>query len=382
MAEALVNKSTLAVKLESIYGLDPTIAVGDVIEAAGVPNLNNEFELKERTVVKNTFSTLESVRGSESASGEIPVEPKGSGTAGVAPDADALFEAAIGIKTVTSASTTNATAASATTVVELVAGGVAAMGIVVGDAIYLPTVGTGEVVWVISIATDALTVSPALSSAPGLGVAVGAGVHYKLSNAGLKSFWTEFWRGDITKETYPGNTVESLALNFSTGEIATAVMSLQGQKALAPVTEAYGLGTPVFDSTTPIVAVNMVLTVGGVSTPLSALSLELANTLLRKMDMTTSGTQKILQTKRKLTGSFNLLYESKAIEDDFQADTKSEIRIVGGSVAGNILAIRLPLVRYTATPKSDDSGTFKYDVAFEAVPSSVGDDELTSYSYL
>lgn len=382
MAEALVNQSTLAVKLEGTYGVDPTIAVGDVIEAAAPPSLNDEFELKERTVVRKTFSTLESVRGSESSNGEIAIEPKGSGTAGTAPDADVLLEAAIGVKSLTTSSTTHGATASTTTTVELVVGGVSTMGIIVGQAIYLPTVGIGEVAWVTAISTDQLTVSPALSAAPGTGVAVGAGVHYRLVNGQLKSFWAQFWRGDITKETFPGNMVESMAMNFSTGEIATAVMRFQGQKANAPVTEAYGLGTPTFDSTTPVVAVNMVLRIAGTSTPLSAISIELANTLFRKLDITSSGTQKILQTNRKLTGSFNLLYESKDIEDAFRADTKSEIVIVAGATAGNIVALRMPLVRYTAAPKSEDSGTYKYDVSFEAVPSSVGEDELTSLSLL
>ncbi len=379
MAEALVRKSTIAVKREGTYGTDPTATSADVIDLAGVPTLNDEFDEKERTVIKNTLSEPETIRGAETTSGELPIEPKGSGTAGTSPDADVLWESAVGVRNTSTASTTHAASASTTTTIELVASGGASFA--VGDAIYLPTVGTGEVTWITAIATDQLTVSPALSVPPGLSVSVGAGVHYKLTVAALKSFFLDFWRGDITREKFGGNIVESLALNFNTGDIITSTFGFQGQQAFAPVTEAYGLGAASFDATLPLVATSMVLTIGAVSTPLSSLSVEIANELFRRLSMTTAGTQSVIGTKRTVSGSFSLFYEDKAVEDAFRADTKSELRVVAGSTPGNIFCLRLPKVKYTAVPKSDDSGIYKYDVSWKAI-STIGEDELTSISFL
>lgn len=375
MAEAQVRASTVAVKIETTYATDPTIAAANVIEVAGTPVFNDDFEQKERNVVRNTLSELEMVRGAETVAGEIPFEIKGSGTAGTAPDADPLIECAIGVKNTSTASTT--TTGSTTTSVVLTGGGGA--GFAVGDAIRV-ALATPEITWITAKATDTLTVSPALSSAPGSGVAVGAGVHYKLSKT-LKSFWAQFWRGDITLETYKGNVVDSLSLDFSVGEIIQASLSFQGKEAAAPVTQTYGLGTPTFDQTLPLMGRNMVLTLAGTSFGMQNLQIEITNEVYRKLDLTTSGTQKILFTRRRITGSFSLIYENKDIEDAFRADTKSEFRIVGGSTAGNILALRIPKQKYTAVPKGEESGYYKYDTSFQAVLTN-GEDELTSLSLL
>lgn len=371
MAEAQVRASTVAVKLETNYGEDPTIASTDVIEASGTPVFNDEFEAIERDVVRNTLSVLETVRGAESVNGELAVELKGSGTPGDPPNADALLEAAIGVKNLSVAGVTDT--GSTTTSIVLETGDGA--GFAVGDAVLI----AGEVAWVTEKATDTLTVSPPLSGAPVSGVAVGAGVHYKLSKV-LKSLWIQFWRGDITLETYKGCVVESMSLDFSVGQILKAMTRFQGKEAAAPVTQVYGLGSPTFDTTLPLMGRNMVIEIGGVSMPLQNLQIEQANELYRKQSLTSFGTEKILYTRRRVTGSFSLLYEGKAIEDAFRAETKAALRVVTGTVPGNIFALRL-LLKYLSVPKGEESSYYKYDTTFEAVLTN-GEDEVTSYSLL
>lgn len=374
MALALVRKSTLAVKKESEFGTMPTIESGDVISLAGIPNFNSTFEQVEDPTIRNTLSKWGTLRGSENVGGDIVVPFKGSGTAGTAPDSDVLWECAIGAKNTSTASQTHASTPCTTTSIVLVSGGGA--NFAVGDAVLI----AGEVAWVTAKATDTLTVSPALSGAPGTGVAVGAGVHYKLSDT-RQSFAAKFWRGDITREDYTGLVMESFDIDFATGQPPSPKFTFQGKAMGSPVSEAYGLGAPSLDATTHLVARNMVVTIGGVSYPVSNIALSLKYDLYKRLAVTTSGTQDILQTSRALTGSFSLMYEDKTVEDAFRNDTMAEARIVCGTAAGNMAAIRIPQLRFTEVPKSEESSVFKYDCSWESVPVN-GSDEITAWSFL
>lgn len=374
MAIALVRKSTLAVKKEATYGIMPSIASTDVISMAGVPSFNSTFDQVEDPTIRNSLDKWGTVRGAESVSCEISVPCRGSGTAGTAMDADVLFECAMGAKNTSTASTTHASSACTTTSIVLVSGGGA--NFAVGDAVLI----AGEVTWVAAKATDTLTVSPALASAPGLGAAVGAGVHYKLGSDRL-SFAAKFWRGDITREDYVGNVVESFNMDFATGQTPVPKFACQGKSMSSPVAEGYALGAPSLDSSNLLVATNMGVTIGGVIYKVGNIAVSVAYDIYKRMSVVSAGTQDIIQTGRTVSGSFSLIYEDKTVEDTFRADTQSEARIVIGSTAGNMFALRIPKMRFTETPKSEESGCFKYDVSFISVPTS-GNDTITSMSWL
>lgn len=374
MATALIRKSTLAAKLEATYGVMPTIASTDVFSLYGTPNFNSTFDQIEDKTIRNTLSKWGTIRGSENVSGDISMPFKGSGTAGTAPPSSVLWECAIGVKNTSTTANTHATNPCTTTSLVLVTGGGA--GFAVGDAVLVG----GEVTWVTAKATDTLTVSPALTSAPGFSVAVGAGVHYKLSSS-IKSFAAQFWRGDITREDYTGLVVESFALDFATGQIPNPKVAFMGKAMGTPVAEAYALGTPATETQTPLVSRNMVVTIGGVSYPVSNIAFDIKNDMYKRLAVTTSGVQEILPTGRGMSGSFSLLYSDKTVEDAFRNNTQAELRIVSGSTAGNIFACRIPKMRYTDTAKSEESGCYKYDAKFIAIPT-VGEDETSSCSWL
>lgn len=374
MALALVRKSTLALALETVYGTMETITSADVLSLAAVPNFNSNYDQVEDPTIRNTLSKWGSLRGAENVSGDLAVPFRGSGTAGTAPDSDFLWTAGIGLKNTSTASTTHATTPCTTTSIVLVTSG--GTGFAVGDAI---RVG-GEITWVTVKATDTLTVSPALASAPGFGAAVGAGVHYKLSSV-RKSLCAKFWRGDITREDYTGLVVESFDMDFATGQIPLPKFAFQGKSMAAPTAEVYGLGAPALDATTPLVARDMIVTIGGVSYAVSNIALSIKYDIYKQLAVTTSGAQNIVHTGRAITGSFSLMYEDKTVEDAFRADTQSEVRIVCGTVAGNIFAVRIPKLRYVEAPKSEESGCFKYDVNFSCVPTN-GEDDISSASFL
>lgn len=374
MALALIRKSTLAVAKESTFGTLPSMTSADVISLAGVPNFNSNFDQIENPIIKNTISKQGTLRGAENVSGDIMIPLRGSGTAGTAPDGDVIWECGIGVKNTSTASTTHASTPCTTTSIVLVSGGGA--NFAVGDAVLIG----GEITWVTAKATDTLTVSPALSTAPGFGASVGAGVHYKLTST-RPSFAAKFWRGDITREDYTGLVMESFDIDFATGQHPVPKFAFQGKAMANPTSEAYGLGTPSFDTTTPLVARNMVVTIGGVSYAVSNIALSVKYDIYKRLAVTTSGTQDIQWTARAVTGSFSLLYEDKTVEDAFRNDTQSELRVVCGSTAGNIFAFRIPKIRYSDVSKSEDGGAFKYDVSFSCESTNL-DDELTSVSAL
>lgn len=396
MAEYLEARSVLGIKQETSYGDDPTLAAVDLIEhneGVAIPTYNPEMQ--DRAVIRDTFSTLAQVRGAElNAEGTINFELHGSGTAGTAPETDPLWESAIGVKNSSTASTTHAATPCTTTTLELVASGGASFA--VGDAVLVdPAGGTAyEVAWVTAISTDQLTVSPAFSTAPGLGVAVGEGVHYKLDKDELESFYLKYWKQNPDGSAYvrtgaAGCKISQLAMSMATGEIIVPAFNFMAKNTLVPVDSADDIPTgPSYDTTDPLVAISMKVTIDGTTYDVSDVAFEVNNELFKRTAVTTSGISKVIRTKRQVQGSFSLLYEDKTIEDALRADTRAELVLVAGSAAGNIFAVRFPAIRYIETPVTVDSRLFKYDVSFVCEPDtddtlgSGYDNELYSASWL
>lgn len=375
------------------YAVDPTIAAANCLEFVSPFGLEPARSVIERNVVRNTFDKLASIAGDETVTGDITVEMHNSGTAGSVADADPLWLSAIGERTTSTASTTHASTPCTTTSLVLVASG--GLGFKVGDAVCVDVSagGTGvyEVAWITVIATDTLTITPALSLAPPTGRAVLAGVHYKLSKNELKSFWCQFWRGDVVRETYRGCKVSNLAIDYPVGGIILPKFTVQAKDTAAPVSESYTLGAATYDSGAPHIGRYMVIRmkIGGgsmLSTPLSAATFNLANELYRVTDLTSAGTLRYVRTQRLVSGTFQLLYENSTIEDAFRAGTNAELILVSSAGAsaltpGNIAAVRIPIIRYTTMTKPVDAGIYKYDIAWEAAPN-LGEDTITSFSLL
>lgn len=400
MAEYLEARSVLGIKQETAYGEDPTLAAADLIEhneGVAIPTYNPEMQ--DRAVIRDTFSTLAQVRGAElNAEGTINFELHGSGTAGTAPETDPLWESAIGVKNTSTASTTHATTPCTTTTLELVASGGASFA--VGDAVLvagadLTTPVSGyEVAWVTAIATDELTVSPAFSSVPKVSVAVGEGVHYKLDKDELESFYLKYWKQNPDGSEYvrtgaAGCKISQLAISMATGEIIVPAFNFMAKNTLVPVDSADDIPTgPSYDTTDPLVAISMKVTIDGTTYDVSDVAFEINNELFKRTAVTTPGISKVIRTKRQVQGSFSLLYEDKTIEDALRADTRAELVLVAGNAAGNIFAVRFPAIRYIETPVTVDSRLFKYDVSFVCEPDTddtLGggyDNELYAMSFL
>jgi hypothetical protein len=379
MAEALKRKSSLAIKAESAYGTDPTIASTNVIEFVDFTLESTRGEIT-RDVIRNTLDELEPVLGDEEAAGNIQIELHGSGTPGTAPESSPLWKAAFGVETSSPGTSVTVANDSDVTTIDLDTGDGADHA--VGQAILIdPLDGTAyEVVFITDITGDTLTVSPDLSVDHATAITIGAGTHYSTSTAGLDSLWAEYWRGDLVRETYKGLKVENLTCDFAIGAATNPTFAMQGQAAEDPVTEAYGLGAPTYDSGNVHVGRYMVIKVGGTSYPLEALSFTLNNSLYRRKALTTAGTSNIIQTARMVTGSFTLAYENKDVEQAFRDGTTAELMLVSSTgdptlVSGNTFACWMPKIKYTEVPKGETEGIYQYNVAFKAILTS-GEDTI------
>lgn len=372
---------TAATISKQAFGSDPTVAWTDVIEFIDF-TLDMDRPEIARAVVSNSFDEVEPVSGSETVAGNIDIELHGSGTAGVPPESNPLWECAIGEENITLATTT--AAGSTTTSVVLATGGGLASKLHIGNHVIVDTsaggTGTFEVARITNIVTDTLTVSPALSLAPATGRALGAGIHYRPTLTELNSFWAQFWRGNITLETYKGNKVGTLALDFTAGQTVSPKFSIQGKETAIPVAGSYGFANPDYDLGLVHVARYMAIKIGGVTLPVNHVAVSIVNDLYRRLTLGGAGTQSIIRTKRTVTGSFSLLYEDAAIENAFRNGTTGELIVVSSAgnvnlTVGNTFVLSLPKIKYTKVANSKDTGMYKYDVTFRAAKT-VGEDSL------
>jgi len=390
MANILERKSVFAAKKETVYGTDPGswVAADAIAADEGLEMPSYNPDMQDRNVLRNSFFKLPQVRGAETdVSGNVTMELAGKGTTGGAPESSVLWESAIGaVSTIAGSSTT--TTGSTTTVVELTTGGVAAGSFVVGDVIVVQdTTNAFGVTWITGIATDALTVSPALGVAPPTGMTVSrASTLYKPALTEQVSFYAKFWQGDTYVYGFPGCKVSQLTMDFTTGEIIRPQFTFGAQKTLAGVAQASatGLGgAATYDGQDPLVAVLMEFEIGGTVYNVSNASLEITNEHYKSLAVTTEGITEIIRTGGMISGSFSLEMEDIQPETDFRADTTAALRIAAvRSSVGNAVAISMPAIRYTGTPKSVDSGIYKYDIAYTALAPSGVDANTINVSFL
>lgn len=394
MALLREQESVTAIKHETTYGTDPTVAAGDLIEVeAGTTVPSYDPETQERNVLRGTASSLESVIGAETgASGEISMELHGSGTAATpTPESDPLWECAFGVKTAKTGST-YVSAATSSTSFTLFSG----TGFAVGDAITVLVGGTSlEVTWIVAGSgvpgTGVVVCSPALSATPTVTTSLvkNIGVKYTLSSANTKSFWLSHWLGNAERRNVPGCKVNKLSMDFSTGKIVSAKFGYEAQKTNTLIAESCSfLGSANYDIAPPLVATNMIVKLGGVTYEVSDVKFEMGLPMFKKQAVTGSGISSIVRSgKRTVSGSFSLMFENSTVETALRNGTKAELVLVCNGGLGNIFAIRFPQIKYLKAPISATDGLYKYEVSFmaamEIVSSTpVAESEITCAAFM
>jgi hypothetical protein len=129
-------------------------------------------------------------------------------------DMGEFFRAHMGVQDVGAAHST-CTSGSTTTLVEGASGAVSTLGAVVGDFIGVITTAGLEFRQITGIATDAMTVAPALTSAPANGSAITGTVTYRLSSAAdLSLVLYSYLNGDNFREMLPGCAASDMEVSI------------------------------------------------------------------------------------------------------------------------------------------------------------------------
>jgi hypothetical protein len=257
------------VEAEASYNdITATPSAGDAIRTrTAYPFKRLKSRLDRDQELDGSSSVHGTVGGKEKASWEIEaaITPSGVTATPTPPDMFELFKAHFGVQDIGVAHSTT-TAGSTTTVIAGTAGAVAAMGLVVGDFIGVEapagnlTLGV-EYRQVTVIATDNITVTPALSFAPASGRALYATVTYKLSRTSASSVVIySYLNGDNLRQMLPGALVTDMEVSLdASSDVPEAMVKFSGEGAkIIPLTTAKPTGTFAGEPMTPIASIGWI----------------------------------------------------------------------------------------------------------------------------
>ncbi|MCI4436968.1 MAG: hypothetical protein JHC33_09200 [Ignisphaera sp.] len=369
----LTKGRSCAVVNEVTFGAaNPTIADADYIDFTGC-DVGTDIAMIERNVMRNSMVALEPVLGQESSSGSISVEL--SSTAAGILNGTKLFANGIGKMTPQAVATTT-TASSTTSLVNVTT----AAGLVVGQVLKVEvTTGAFEFTQITNIAALAISVDPALSSAPVAGKIAQGLLTYTLpkpSDAVSSLAVRENLKptsGSPIDYTYLGVMASNVALDYPVGGIATAGFTLAG----AGFTINASGSTPTLPCAiaTPIVGKNGSVTVMGTAYDTKDLKVSIATTMTDVNAITTDGISNKLGTAKAVTGSFKTPYTGANDLTTFKAGTKGAIRLLlkdGGKTSPVIHGIIAPVVKFTKVKASDDAGVLYNTIDFQIMSPDCG----------
>ena len=182
--------------------------------------------------------------------------------------------------------------------------------------------------------------------------------------------------GSLYKLTGCRGTV-SLAANV--GEVAKLSFTMTGH--VADPSDA-ALPAATYINTTPPPVIGAAFSVGGYAAVVSALSLDVGNTIATPPSMSAAdGYGQVLITDRAVTGSFDPEATTVAVQDwvgDWQDGTTKAITTgVIGSAAGNRFALSIPQAWYSELSPGDRDGVRTREIGFGAA----GDDAAFTLTF-
>lgn len=367
---AYIEKSSIFLaKKEASFG-DPATTfsyVTDVVELID-PTLDGETELVEREVMVNSLVKAKPITGKQTSSGSFGLEATAMATGAL--NGDLFYEAGLGARIAP--------------VVEDVGIGVAGVSAttitVTNGALY--TVGQAlrvsmglkddEYVVVRSIATNTLTVSPALSNFALVDGVTGllSFVVPKPDEPTISIAMKEYISNGVTpiEYTYRGVVVSDLTINYPVGNIVKADFSVAG--AGFAVATGVASQSPSCFSLTPYVAKNMTFTYAGTPYDVADLTVNVASDVTDTEAITTDGiTKKTIVGKSAVGGSFSLDYAGTGFYNAYIQGTTGELFGTVTALTGAVHGVYMPNVMVSGNTRSKDAGLIKDNVDFSALSS-------------
>ena len=364
------GKSIAIVEEASYAAAGPTFADTDYVDYTS-GEMTTDVEMIEREVIRQSLLKLESILGQETSSGNLTLELSGEDAiTGI--NGDLLFTNGIGqylpfeVPTDIAAATdeSNFDVTDAT-------------GLEIGHVIKVDVTGGivgGEYTTIVSISTNALEVTPALSVTPTAADAVEGLSTYILPkpDSTVPSLAIREHLAPTTGNTvdydYLGNVVSEVSLDFPVGGIATAAFTLAGA-GFSATTPGSAVITPC-TTLTPVVGKNASVKVLGTDYTAQDLSISISTEVTDILSITTDGITNKVGVAKTVTGSFKTEYTGVTNFDAFKAGTKGSLSMLlkdGGAASPVIVGVIAPEVKFTSVARSDDGGLTYDTVEFEVL---------------
>lgn len=390
--------ATPIVRKNSIIGIEEEVTEGTYLvpQAATsyIQPLADGFEmvpareLIDRNLL-NASPGKESPRlGVKSVTAALPVEYRGSGVEGGAPDFEPLLKAALGAVRSYASQTTSITTHTATQI-NLSDGDAA--NFAVGDSVVVLESGAHEIRPISSLVTtpgsNSITFPFALDNgAPSDAVVIAKFITYLTAASGHPSLSLSYYWANEIRQSAVGTRVNSLSLdNYVTGQVASLNFGCEG---LFYGDEIDGVAphTPSYDSEVPPILLKACIFRDGISIPVNTLTLSLTNTL----GFTTSlcsenGRISSRITDREITGGINPYKDDTLTDyfDDWNNGTEFSLfayafnpsAVTGEFDLGSVCAIWLPQCFSTEFQTQDLEGLLVDQLAFRATRGADGTNE-------
>jgi len=375
----LTRGRSIAVVEEAAYGdANPTFTDSDYVDYTS-GEMTADVDMLERSVIRQSLLKLESILGQETSTGNITVELSGEDqTLGV--NGDLLYTNGVGKKLVSVSATDIASAIDASNFDVT-----SAVGLEVGQVLKVDVTGGavgGEYTTIVSITSNTLEVTPALSTTPTASDAVEGLSTYILPrpDSDVPSLAVREHLAPTTGNTvdydYLGVVVSDISLDFPVGGIATAAFTLAGA-GFSATTPGTTITTPCA-TLTPVVGKNASVTVMGVPYTAQDLSIKVTTEVTDVNSVTTDGITNKIGVSKAATGTFKTEYTGTSNFDAFKAGTKGSLSVLlkdGGTSSPVIVGVIAPEIKFTKVTRTDDGGITYDMVEFEVLSPSCDGNE-------
>lgn len=374
----LKNTTKVAVVEEVTEGtaVDPS-AGAEFIQVLDGLSTEPAKEVVERTVITPNKGKIKPRTSTKSGSGSLPLEWKGSGVEGDAPESNVLYKSLLGgRRQITSRITTGT--GHTTTIIN-----VPTHSLVKGDFIVILEAGDHSMHFVKAV-TDAnnIEIIPARDSAPSDAVEIAKSTTY-FSSDSEPTFTNSVYWGDEIKEQFSGCRANAMAIeNFSTGQIPSANFSWQ---ALS-FTEVDGSApvTPSFDDEVPPLALSVKVFKDADCLDMNELGLNVENVISDLVSVKeASGKVSSRISERAITGSLTPYLDDASVDlfNDFDTDTDFELVVLLGNPSGvageldlgSLVGFYCPQAAFTSLGKGDQDGIMTRPAEFQAHAGATGD---------
>ena len=378
----LTKGRSLAAAEEATYADDTTVITNDDYIDYTSGDMSVDIEQIEREVIRNSLVKLASIAGQETSSGSIGLELSGDhAVSGI--NGQLLFKNGVGVEIATATATTIASAVDGSNFAVADATGVS-----VGGMIKVGLTGGDEIVQVTSVTGVDVVVTPALSTTPVLADVVEILQTYILPRPDeevLSLLIREHLKpttGTNIDYDYRGCMIDSVALDFPVGGIATSTFSIAG--AGSATTTSAGAIVLDCDTLTPVVGKNATVTVLGVDYTAQDLTVDISTTNTDILSITTDGITNKLNTEKSVTGTFRTEYVGTSNFDALIGSTRGQFHLQlrdGNAATPVIVGVFMPVIKFTEVTRTDDAGILYDEVTFEAESPDCVDAERTISVY-